>query len=114
MLHANTSLHHMSFESIHTVGITACTDDQQPAFMPCMYNYIRQILNLTTLILQVLATVHHINSGQLDGHVYTNGWPEFSTVVARYKEGFSQWVCGQTLPEYNIMPRYFNLNIIIL
>ena len=43
--------------------------------------------------MQVIATIHHISSGKVDGSVYTNGWPEFSSVVCQYKGTFSQWVC---------------------
>ena len=44
------------------------------------------------VLTQVLATVYHIACGRLDGKVYINDWPEFSTVVCQYKGGFSQWV----------------------
>ena len=40
-----------------------------------------------------MATVYHMASGRLEGNVYTNGWPNFTTVVAQYKGGFGQWVC---------------------
>ena len=43
-----------------------------------------------------MATIHHISSGKLDGSVYTNGWPEFSAVICKYKGAFSQWVCMLT------------------
>ena len=53
------------------------------------------IMSKELIIMQVLATIYHIVCGRLDGKVYTNGWPEFSTVVCQYKGGFSQWVCHE-------------------
>ena len=68
---------------------TSVSDGMRQKFyiiiMPCM---------------QVIATIHHISSGKLDGSVYTNGWPEFSSVICQYRGTFSQWVCMYRLLYY--------------
>lgn len=49
---------------------------------------------------QVLAAVHNIISGKLDGEIYTNGWPSFSAVICRYSDPVCQWVHAQISSDY--------------
>lgn len=37
-----------------------------------------------TYYIQVIGVVHHMICGKLDGKVFTNGWPEFSSVICQH------------------------------